>query len=84
VIEHHPEALRPCGDYREHMRETRRLIGALTVDDVPEAGVEDLLAVSGPNAQASPAAASGFAQRHSHRSGTSTTRNPSGSSNVSP
>jgi anti-sigma factor RsiW len=45
ALEHHLSLCDPCADYLEQMRETRRLTGSLEVDDVPEAGVEDLMAV---------------------------------------
>jgi anti-sigma factor RsiW len=44
ALEHHLRLCDPCVGYIEQMRETRRLTGALTVDDVPEAGVDDLMA----------------------------------------
>jgi hypothetical protein len=44
ALEHHLRLCDPCVGYIEQMRETRRLTGTLTVDDVPEAGVEDLMA----------------------------------------
>jgi anti-sigma factor RsiW len=45
ALEHHLSLCDPCVAYLEQMRETRRLTGSLKIDDVPEAGVEDLMAV---------------------------------------
>jgi anti-sigma factor RsiW len=45
ALEHHLSLCDPCGAYLEQMRETRRLTGSLQVDDVPEEGVAELLAV---------------------------------------
>jgi anti-sigma factor RsiW len=45
ALEHHLSLCDPCTAYLEQMRETQRLTGSLVVDDVPEAGVEDLMAV---------------------------------------
>ncbi|HEY6892106.1 MAG TPA: zf-HC2 domain-containing protein [Solirubrobacter sp.] len=45
ALEHHLSLCDPCVAYLAQMRETRRLTGTLQVDDVPEAGVEDLMAV---------------------------------------
>ena len=44
-MEHHLSLCDPCVAYLGQMRETKRLTGSLKVDDVPEAGVEDLMAV---------------------------------------
>jgi hypothetical protein len=44
ALEHHLRLCGSCAGYIEQMRETRRLTGELTLDDVPEAGVEDLMA----------------------------------------
>jgi hypothetical protein len=44
AFEHHLSLCDGCVSYVEQMRETRRLTGSLEVDDVPEAGVEDLMA----------------------------------------
>ncbi len=41
ALEHHLSLCDPCVGYLEQMRETKRLAGALQVEDVPE----DLLAV---------------------------------------
>jgi anti-sigma factor RsiW len=41
ALEHHLSLCDPCVAYLEQMRETKRLAGALQVEDVPE----DLLAV---------------------------------------
>lgn len=45
ALEHHLSLCDPCVAYLEQMRETKRLTGSLKIDDVPEAGVEDLMAV---------------------------------------
>ncbi len=45
AFEHHLTLCDPCVGYVEQMRETIRLTGALQIDDVPEEGVEDLMAV---------------------------------------
>jgi anti-sigma factor RsiW len=45
ALEHHLRLCDPCVAYLEQMRETKRLTGSLKIDDVPEAGVEDLMAV---------------------------------------
>ncbi len=45
ALEHHLSLCDPCVGYLEQMRETKRLAGSLKVEDVPEAGVEDLMAV---------------------------------------
>jgi anti-sigma factor RsiW len=44
ALEHHLTLCDGCTAYLEQMRETRRITGALTVDDVPKAGIEDLMA----------------------------------------
>jgi anti-sigma factor RsiW len=44
ALEHHLSLCDPCAGYLEQMRETRRLTGSLTAADVPEAGVDDLMA----------------------------------------
>lgn len=44
AVEHHLAECDGCAAYVEQMRETRRLTGALRADDVPEAGVDVLLA----------------------------------------
>lgn len=44
AIEHHLAQCDGCSAYLEQMRETRRLTGALRADDLPEAGVDALLA----------------------------------------
>ena len=45
ALDHHLSLCDPCVAYLEQMRETKRLTGSLKLDDVPEAGVEDLMAV---------------------------------------
>jgi anti-sigma factor RsiW len=45
ALEHHLSLCDPCVGYLEQMRETMRLSGALEAGDVPEDGVEDLMAV---------------------------------------
>ena len=44
AFEHHLTLCDPCVGYIEQMRETIRLTGELQIDDVPEEGVEDLMA----------------------------------------
>jgi anti-sigma factor RsiW len=44
AFEHHLTLCDGCVSYLEQMRETRRLTGALGVDDVPSEGVERLMA----------------------------------------
>jgi anti-sigma factor RsiW len=44
AVEHHLAQCDGCAAYLEQMRETRRLTGALRPDDVPEAGIDALLA----------------------------------------
>ena len=44
AFEHHLTLCDGCSSYLEQMRETRRLTGALGVDDVPGEGVERLMA----------------------------------------
>jgi anti-sigma factor RsiW len=44
AFEHHLTLCDPCVTYLEQMRETLRLTGALAIEDVPEAGVDDLMA----------------------------------------
>jgi anti-sigma factor RsiW len=44
ALEHHLTECDGCSSYLEQMRETRRLTGALRVDDVPGEGVESLMA----------------------------------------
>ena len=43
AFEHHLKLCDGCVSYLEQMRETRRLTGALQIDDVPEAGIERLM-----------------------------------------
>jgi anti-sigma factor RsiW len=43
AFEHHLALCDGCVTYVEQMRETRRLTGSLEIDDVPRAGVEDLM-----------------------------------------
>ena len=45
ALEHHLSLCDPCTTYLEQMRATQHLTGSLTVDDVPAAGIEDLMAV---------------------------------------
>lgn len=44
AIDHHLAKCDGCHAYVEQMRETRRMSGALRAEDVPEAGVDALLA----------------------------------------
>jgi anti-sigma factor RsiW len=44
AFEHHLTLCDGCDSYLEQMRETRRLTGAVGVDDVPDEGVETLMA----------------------------------------
>jgi anti-sigma factor RsiW len=44
AFEHHLRLCEHCFAYLEQMRVTERLTGALTIEDVPAAGVEDLMA----------------------------------------
>jgi anti-sigma factor RsiW len=44
ALEHHLTLCDGCTAYLEQMRETLRLTGSLEIDDVPQAGVEDLMA----------------------------------------
>jgi anti-sigma factor RsiW len=44
AFEHHLTLCDGCSSYLEQMRETRRLTGAIGVDDVPDEGVESLMA----------------------------------------
>ena len=44
ALEHHLSLCDHCVGYLEQMRETRVLTGTLALADVPEAGVEDLMA----------------------------------------
>ena len=43
AFEHHLTLCDGCASYVEQMRETLRLTGSLERDDVPQAGVEDLM-----------------------------------------
>ena len=43
AFEHHLTACDGCTAYLQQMRETRRLTGALRVDDVPAEGLDELL-----------------------------------------
>jgi anti-sigma factor RsiW len=43
AFEHHLRLCDGCVTYVEQMRETLRLTGSLEIDDVPQAGVEDLM-----------------------------------------
>jgi anti-sigma factor RsiW len=43
-FEHHLTLCDGCVSYVEQMREVLRLTGSLEIDDVPQAGVEDLMA----------------------------------------
>ena len=44
VVEHHLAKCDGCAAYVEQMRETQRLTGVLQVEDVPDAGIDALLA----------------------------------------
>ena len=44
AFEHHLTLCDGCSGYLEQMRETRRLTGALSIADMPDGGVEDLMA----------------------------------------
>ena len=44
AFEHHLSLCDGCASYVEQMRETLRITGSLEIDDVPQAGVEDLMA----------------------------------------
>jgi anti-sigma factor RsiW len=44
AFEHHLTLCDGCSSYLEQMRETRRLTGALAAGDVPDEGVESLMA----------------------------------------
>jgi anti-sigma factor RsiW len=44
AFEHHLTLCDGCVSYVEQMRETLRLTGALQIEDVPDAGVEKLMA----------------------------------------
>lgn len=43
AFEHHLKLCDGCVSYLEQMRETRRLTGALQIDDVPEEGIARLM-----------------------------------------
>jgi anti-sigma factor RsiW len=44
AFEHHLSLCEHCLAYLEQMRETEHVTGTLAVDDIPAAGVEDLMA----------------------------------------
>jgi anti-sigma factor RsiW len=44
AFEHHLTLCDGCVSYLEQMRETLRITGSLKIDDVPQTGVEDLMA----------------------------------------
>jgi len=44
AFEHHLGDCDGCASYLEQMRETKRLTGALRVDDIPVGGLDELMA----------------------------------------